>query len=284
MSPASILIPTRGRPGYLEVALASVAPQAAQTGAELLVIDDGDDPATAAVVARHGVRLISMPHRPDAAHGANAARNAGIAASTGDPVVLLDDDVRAPEGWLAELLRGIDAAPEHEVFGGPIRAVLDGGGPRSCGREAAPITVLDLGAADRDAELVWSANMAIRRRALERVGRFDESIHGRGEEEDWERRYTAGGGRIRYLARAGVEHRRAGTDARLWRLSRAAYALGRTARRYDVHKGEPPTAGAELRTLAGCAAHVIRFRCPSMIAGAAHSAGRLREALAEPAR
>ncbi len=44
--PASIVIPTRARPAYLEVTLASVMPQAERTGAEVLVVNDGDDPAT----------------------------------------------------------------------------------------------------------------------------------------------------------------------------------------------------------------------------------------------
>ena len=272
---ASIVIPTRGRPGYLEVTLASVAPQATQAGAELLVVDDGGgDGATAAVVARHGARLITTAGR----HGANAARNLGIAESVGDPVIFLDDDVRAPAGWLAALLAGIAATPGPEVFGGPIRAAIEPS-PHSCGREGPPITALDLGRGDRDAEFVWSANMAIRRAALDRVGRFDETIHGRGEEEEWERRYAAGGGRIRYLAAPGIEHRRVGSDARLSALSRAAYALGRTARRYDVRKGTAPPPVAELRTLAASLAHAVRFRCPNMIPGAAHAAGRLREAL-----
>ena len=56
------------------------------------------------------------------------------------------------------------------MFGGPIRAALEGGGPRSCGRESPPITTLDLGGADRDVPLVWGANMALRRRAVERAG------------------------------------------------------------------------------------------------------------------
>ena len=93
--------------------------------------------------------------------------------------------------------------------------------------------------------------MAIRRSALERIGGFDETIQGRGEEEEWERRYKAAGGRVRYVAGAGVEHRRTAADATVRALSRAAYALGRTARRNDVRKGRGPTLPAELRTLAG---------------------------------
>jgi GT2 family glycosyltransferase len=275
---ASILIPTRARPRYLDATLASVAPQAHAAGAELLVVDDSaSDPDTAAVAARRGANVIAT----GGSRGANAARNAGVAASDGELVVLLDDDIRAPDGWLTELLRGAAGSPDHDVFGGPIRACLEGGGPHSCGREGAPITTLDLGEQDRDAPLVWSANMAIRRGALSRIGPFEESIRGRGEEVEWQLRYTRSGGRIRYLAAAGVEHRRYGSDARLRSLSRAGYALGRSARRYDARKGTSPTFAAETRTLIGCAAHVIRYRCPNMIAVGAHSAGRVREALAE---
>jgi glycosyltransferase involved in cell wall biosynthesis len=275
MPTASIVIPTRGRPDYLRVTLASVAPQAERARAEVIVVDDGGDAATAQIAADHGARLIRS-----GAPGANRARNAGVAAAQGDPVILIDDDISAPPGWLDAILEGVAQASEHEVFGGPIRARLEGSRLRTCGRESAPITTLDYGPTDRDAPLVWSANMAIRRSALDRVGSFDESIQGRGEEEDWERRYTARGGRIRYLAGAGLDHRRTAADARLTALTRAAYHLGRSARRYDARKGQVPSLAAELRTLAGCLWHVVRRRCALGIALAGHAAGRLRETIA----
>jgi GT2 family glycosyltransferase len=267
------VIPTHGRPGYLDVALASIVPQAAAARAEVIVVSDGGDALTGTVAARHGVPVVV----PDV-HGANAARNAGVQAARGDLIVLVDDDVQAPAGWLAALLAGVAAAPGHEVFGGPIRARLDGGGPRSCGRESPPVTTLDRGPADRDVDLVWSANMAIRRTALERVGPFDEELRGRGEEEDWERRYRAQGGRVRYVAAAGLHHRRTAADASLRRLARAAFGHGANARRYDVRKGAAPSLGRELRVLGGCLWHTVRRRCANGIILAAHSAGRLREA------
>jgi GT2 family glycosyltransferase len=277
MPTASIVIPTHGRPGYLEVTLDSVAPQARDAAAEVIVVDDGADPGTAQVASAHGARVLD-----GAGRGANAARNTGIAVGAAELLVLIDDDVLAPAGWLAALLEGVAATPEREVFGGPIRARLEGGGPRACGREPAPITTLDCGPVDRDVPLVWSANMAIRRAALDRVGPFDETIFGRGEEEDWQRRHAAQGGRVRYLAAAGLDHRRTAADARLPPLSRAAYHLGRSARRYDLRKGEAPTPAAETRTLAGCLWHVGRRRCGSGVVLAAHAAGRLRETLAAP--
>lgn len=272
---ATIVIPTRSRPDYLDVALASVAPQAHDVGAEMLVVNDGDSPRTREVARRHGARILEL----GPPGGANAARNAGIDAACSDLIVLIDDDVDAPVGWLRALLDGAAAAPDHDVFGGPIRARLEGGGPRSCGRETPPITTLDLGPADRDADLVWSANMAIRRRAVERVGRFDESIHVRGDEEDWERRYIAQGGRVRYVAGAGLLHRRDAHDARLRPLARAAYVQGHAARRFDVHKNAAPPLAFEARVMIGCLWHVVRRRCLNGVILAAHAAGRLREAV-----
>jgi GT2 family glycosyltransferase len=278
---ASIVIPTRGRPGYLDVALASVMPQTLRLGAEVIVVTDGEDPATAAVAERHGVRLVVL----EAGAGANAKRNAGVAEARGDLIVFIDDDVEAPPGWLSALVDGADAAPEHGVFGGPIRARLEGGGPRACGREGAPITTLDLGPVDRDAELVWGANMAVRRRALQLVGPFDEALDGCGEEEDWQRRFLARGGRVRYLAQAGLDHRRVGADAGLRSLARAAFARGRSARRYDAAvKGAAPGLAGELRVLAGCGWHVARRRCLNGVVMGAHAAGRVREAVAGVAR
>jgi glycosyltransferase involved in cell wall biosynthesis len=277
---ASIVIPTRGRPAYLDVTLASVAPQAQRAGAEVIVVSDGGDVPTSAVAGRHGARLITLATPA----GANAARNAAVGAAHGDPIVFIDDDVDAPPEWLDALLSGVAAAPERDVFGGPIRARLEGGGPRACGRESAPITTLDFGPEDRDVELVWSANMAIRRRTLEQIGSFDETISIRGDEEDWQRRYAAGGGRVRYLANAGLDHRRSAPDATLRRLAAAAYGHGRAARRYDVRKATAPGLLSELRTLVGCAWHVVRRRCANGIVLSAQAAGRLSEALAERRR
>ncbi len=274
--PASIVIPTLAAGDYLDVTLASVMPQAEAVGAEVIVVSDGPDPATAAVARRHGARPVTLPqHR-----GLNSARNAGIDAARSDLIVLIDQDIDAPPGWLEALIDGARAYPDVEVFGGPIRARLEQG-PRGCGLEPPPITTLDAGSEDRDLPLVWGANMAIRRSALERVGRFDEVLHGRGNEEDWEFRYTTGGGRIRYLASAGLDHRRAPADARLRVLARHAYGQGREARRHDVRSGKPGTVRTELRTLVGCAWHTVRRRCAYGIVMGARTAGTLREALVE---
>ena len=275
--PASLLFPTRRRREYLAVALASVAPQAAARGAEIVVVeDDPADPETERLVTGHGGRYLAH----GAPRGINVARNTAIDAAGGALLCFLDDDVEAWPGWLDALLEAAGAHPDHEAFGGPIRPRLEGARLRACGREPLPITSLDLGPEDRDAEFAWGANLAVRRSALERIGRFDPALGGAGDEEDWQRRLRGSGGRIRYVAAAGVDHRRAGSDARVRALSRAAFHRGRASRRYDAFKGVAPPLAAELRTLAGCVWHVPRRACGVGIVLTALTAGRVREALA----
>jgi len=290
MGPASIIIPTRERLGYLEVALGSIAPQAADAGAEVLVIDDaGASPAARALAERFGARY--EPH-PEPL-GLNAARNTGVERSSGELVVFVDDDIRASAGWLRALIGAAREHPLLDVFTGPIRPRLEGSRLRTCGREAAPITSLDLGSADTLTRYAWGANMAIRRSALERVGPFDVTLEHGGDEQEWQDRLIAaspgeapqsppGATResgVLYVAEAAVDHRRAGADARLGSLARTAYARGRAARRLDQRGGHEPSLGRELATLAGCGAHVIRRRCPAGLTMVAHSGGRVREAM-----
>lgn len=273
----SVVVPTAGRAAYLDVALASMTPQASAAGGEVVVVIDGDDPAGAAVARRHGARIIEL----DEASGPNAARNAAIAATRSDLLVFVDDDVAAPPGWLESLLAGVASHPGEDVFGGPIRPALERPKPlSSCPGDPAPVTALDLGPRDVPAAFVWSANLAVRRRAFDAIGDFDPARPIYGDEEDWLRRWRAGGGTIRYLAGAGLDHRRTGPDARLPSLVRAGYRRGRAARRYDEQKGGPPSALSELRTVAGCAWHVARRRCGTGLVMTAHSVGRLTAALA----
>ncbi len=282
MTTASIIVPTRGpRLAYLDVALASVMPQAAAHGADVIVVhDDRPDAATRALADRHGAGYLAHG-RP---LGINVARNTGLAAGAGELLCLLDDDVRAWPGWLGALVEAAGAQPDHEAFGGPIRPRLEGGHLRTCGREPAPITAMDLGPQDGDAERLWGANLALRRSAVERIGGFDPVLNWAGDEEEWEDRLVAAGGRMRWVALAGVDHRRAGADARLGRLTRAAHARGRAARRFDRSRAVEPSVAAESRVLAGCVWHTVRRGCAFGIVMGAHSAGRLREALAPSER
>ncbi len=275
---ASIIIPTRKRPAYLEVALASAAPQAQAAGAEIIVVDDGSLPANATIARRAGARYVALGEP----RGLNAARNAGIAAAEGELLAFIDDDVECHPGWLEGLLAAAHAHPDVDVFTGPIVARFEGRAARrhTCGREGAPITHTDSGGGEREVSRAWGANMAIRRSALDAVGRFDPQRRcWGGDEEEWQQRLAAAGGRIRYVGAAALDHRRAARDARPLALMRVAHARGREAREFDEHEHRAPSLPRELRVLAGCVWHTVRRRCANGPVMVAHSAGRISRAL-----
>jgi len=273
----AVVVPTRGRADYLAVALPSILGQQAGVDFEVIVVDDSSSDDSAELAERLGARVVRLDEQRS---GPNAGRNAGAAATAAELIVYVDDDVRADPGWLRELLEGAARYPTADVYGGPIRASLEGPAPHGCGREPPPITTLDLGPADGAAELVWSANMMIRRRALELAGPFDESMGVGGDEEEWLERVKARGGGIFYLSAAGLDHRRRGDDARLRSLARSAFRRGRAMRRFDERRGSQPSLARELRVLAGCGWHTVRRGCPYGLVMGAHSLGRTVESVA----
>jgi glycosyltransferase involved in cell wall biosynthesis len=108
----SVIIPTHNRAGLLQDALKSVRTQEGtghQFVTEVIVVDDASSDATPEVATRFpDVKYIRLsPNR-----GLPAARNAGIRASTGKYVALLDDD----DLWFPHKLRvqvpALEAHPE----------------------------------------------------------------------------------------------------------------------------------------------------------------------------
>ena len=93
----SVILNTYNRPALLSRAVESVL---AQTHAdfELVVADDGSTDHTPDVVAAFGDRRLRYVRQDNA--GLSAARNLGVAASSGRYVTFLDDDDEALPGWL----------------------------------------------------------------------------------------------------------------------------------------------------------------------------------------
>ena len=258
----SLLIPTRGRPRYLEPLLADLAAQdVPRETYEVVVIDDSPDGSASALVERASalgaeLRLVST----GGSKGGNVARAAGMDVARGELIVLLDDDERIAPGWLAALEAGIAAAPEADCYGGPIRLWLAPGHARWCGREPHPVTSLDHGPADRWVDLVYGGNMAIRRTALTRIGPFDPA-QVRNEETEWLLRLRRSGGLVRYVADAEVTHTRLSGDAsarRLIRLTRAnAWSNVEFDRQMRLARREPEI----LREVLRLTVHAVRRRC-----------------------
>ncbi|HKP21738.1 MAG TPA: glycosyltransferase family A protein, partial [Thermoleophilaceae bacterium] len=121
----TVVVPTSGRAGYLEVTLESLRDQSSAIPHEVLVVDDGASDATGEVAERLGARVVRHEER----RGLNAARNTGVREAAGELVAFVDDDVFAPPGWLEALAEGASRHPEAEAFGGPIRARFEGRAP-----------------------------------------------------------------------------------------------------------------------------------------------------------
>lgn len=104
---------------------------------EVVVVDDGSTDDTAAIVAAHGDRVVLV--RQEHA-GVSAARNAGMAAATGDHVVFCDaDDIMLPH-HVSRALAVLDEAPARS-FVASQALVLDTDGIRQgnvLGFEALP--------------------------------------------------------------------------------------------------------------------------------------------------
>ncbi|OGD10797.1 MAG: glycosyl transferase [Candidatus Aminicenantes bacterium RBG_13_62_12] len=114
----SVIIPAYNRAAFLSEALDSVLAQdyfelePRPRAFEVLVVDDGSDDDTAAVVEGYGgrVRYVRRPHR-----GVSAARNAGLDRARGDFIAFLDSD----DLWLRAKLRAqmsyLESFPEARV-------------------------------------------------------------------------------------------------------------------------------------------------------------------------
>jgi len=142
---------------------------------EVVVVDDGSRESVAASLSgmgHPGLKLITFPTR----RGANAARNAGIAATTSDHVAFLDaDDVYLPNR-LAEAERTFALYPD--ILATHCSFVAQ---RRSTQAHAANPDLL-LGGSDLERALVGHVfpltNSAIvaKRSALVSIGNFDESL------------------------------------------------------------------------------------------------------------
>lgn len=275
----SVLLPTYNRAHLLTTALGSLLAQDYPAGRyEVVVVSDGSTDETADVVrARIAARAPDDPELrfvPIEHGGLNSARNAALDAARGELLCFVDDDVVAPPGWLAALVRGYRQYPDAGAFGGPIRLSLERPIPRTCGREDLGETVLDAGAEVREPEVLYGSNLALTRAAVDLVGAFDVTLPSSGDEEEWLRRLRAAGGRILYLPDAEVGHRRTSEDLLLRNLVRKRYQRGRDQVTFDRKVGNPIDPRAEAKQVLSSLAHAARSRCALGLLPAAMAAGR----------
>jgi GT2 family glycosyltransferase len=100
MLQVSVVIPTFERMDVLPEVLRALERQGGAPSFEVVVVDDGSRDGTPDLLARYEgglpLRSLRQPNR-----GPAAARNAGVAAATGELVAFLGDDTVPEPGWLA---------------------------------------------------------------------------------------------------------------------------------------------------------------------------------------
>jgi GT2 family glycosyltransferase len=172
----SVIIPTYRAAGFVGEAIESILAQSAPAH-EIVVCDDGSDDGIASALGRFGdrVTLLERDHG-----GVGTARNAAVAAASGEFVALLDaDDAFLPERL--EALGALAAArPDLDVLASDAYFEANG---RRLGRfcSANPFPVAEQRQAIlRSCFCPWPA---IRRSRLQAVGGFDEAL---ATGSDWE--------------------------------------------------------------------------------------------------
>ncbi len=160
-----VVIPTSGRPS-LDVLLASLGAADGPLPERLMIVDDRPEssvPLTPRVpAALAGATTILR----SGGRGPAAARNVGWRACQAPWVAFLDDDVLPPPGWRAELANDLAGlGPRTVASQGRLRVTLP--------RDAAP-TDWQCNVAGLERARWATADMAVRRAALEAVGGFDE--------------------------------------------------------------------------------------------------------------
>ncbi|MBE9030715.1 glycosyltransferase [filamentous cyanobacterium LEGE 11480] len=112
----SIIIPTCDRPDDLISCLTHLRQQQSDRHIEIIVADNRPQSGISAnIVAQFpGVRYIAEPRA-----GSSYARNTAITASTGEIIVMVDDDVVVPPDWLEKLLAPL-ARPDVAVVMGNL--------------------------------------------------------------------------------------------------------------------------------------------------------------------
>ncbi|HUF62891.1 MAG TPA: glycosyltransferase [Verrucomicrobiales bacterium] len=169
---------------------------------EIIVIDDGSQPTLADKAAVFpSVHFHRQPHA-----GLGAARNAGVAASTGELIAFTDDDCVPDRQWLERIVRSRETS-SWDAAGGPnlpppetslvARTI-------QCAPGHPSHVMLD----DRHAEHLAGCNLVVTRAAFDAVGGFRSHYRIAGDDVDFCWRLQDIGLTLVYVPDAFVWHKR----------------------------------------------------------------------------
>lgn len=171
----SLVICTRNRAGQLKACLKSLRGIDAPCDWEAIVVDNGSSDSTRQVVeefasaAPFPVRYVREPRR-----GLSRARNSGVAAAFGDPIVFTDDDCYPASDFLMAVA-SVFADQDVDFFGGRVLLHDPDDFPVTIKTSMQRETLTSPGSFVAPGFL-HGANMGFRRRVFEALGGFNESL------------------------------------------------------------------------------------------------------------
>jgi len=167
----SVVVPTYNRAETLPRAIESVL-DGTYDDVELHVVDDGSTDDTPSVLDRYDDdRLVA--HRFEQNRGANAARNHGVDAATGEYVAFLDSDDAYTETYLERCVAMLVGAPDYCVGTYASRVWYRDGRRWNLTVADDDVTHEDL---RRKNAVGGFSNVVFRRGLFETVGRLDETL------------------------------------------------------------------------------------------------------------
>ena len=176
----SVIICTYNRQHLLKTALKSILSQQADgLRYEVVVVDNNSTDGTRQVIESFlGRGATNLRYLFEGRQGLSYARNAGVAVSRSPIVAFTDDDVQVAPDWAATIKQTLDDHPEIECVGGKVIPHWPSAPPAWLTNEHwAPLAIVDYGQkpfyVNAGHQLcLLTANMAIRKHTLQRVGGF----------------------------------------------------------------------------------------------------------------
>jgi len=232
----SIIIPTYNRKEELKQLLAALREQTlSQKAFELIIVDDGSNDSTPEFLQREKERGI-LSFAAQLHRGPGAARNEGMKLARGEIFVFTDTDCIPHRHWLESLLRPFEDETAGAA-GGPEIPDNDASFLPRCFQfvMTSPLTTGGLRGAKKRIARYYprTFNMAISRKAYEKVGGFREWYH--GEDVEMSFRIKQAGFNLIYCDDAKVSHHRPATFSQfffqLLRMGEARWLLFRTHRK-----------------------------------------------------
>ena len=238
----SIVIVSFNARSDLERCLESLHASPPQASHEILVVDNRSTDGSAESARRFpGVRVIQQ----DTNAGFARANNAGIRASTGTALLLLNSDTIVPPGAIDRLLAVLDAEPQVAIVGprlvdGTGQAELSFGrmiGPLNEWRQKRIARTADVDSLTRQRhypDWVTGACLLVRRVDAEAVGLLDERYFMYAEDVDFCAAVRGRGRRVLFTPEVEIVHQRGRSAAAAPVETRAAYRRSQIAF-YEKH-------------------------------------------------